>query len=203
MKTINDGRTLWNLETPITPQRFVWHVSYRSLEKGFLATPGDFSMRKKIRKEGLIYREDWAVFAHNGLVKPEYIYPFCIDHFSFGDSVNRVMKTMTNYDFWRIDTFELKNEWYVDPLMNSDIEKRYPKMNKHWFICTRQNIPPSALKLFTFKDDQIEEMGKIKVTEYDGVASVNFKDWKENLREHYDKKPIETLVDKTESLLAA
>ena len=76
-------------------------------------------------------------------------------------------------------------------------------MNKHWFICTRQNIPPSALKLFTFKDAQIEEMGKIKVTEYDGAASVNFKDWKENLREHYDKKPIETLVDKTESLLAA
>jgi hypothetical protein len=203
MKTINDGRTLWNLETPINPQRFVWHVSYRSLEKGFLATQGDFSMRKKIRKEGLIYREDWAVFAHNGLVKPEYIYPFCIDHFSFGETVNRVMKTMTNYDFWRIDTFELKNEWYVDPLMNCDIEKRYTKMNKHWFICTRQNIPPSALKLFTFKDAQIEEMGKIKVTEYDGAASVNFKDWKENLREHYDKKPTETLVDKTESLLAA
>ena len=199
--TILNGSTPWNLTKVINPKRYVWHTSYRSLKRTFTAIPGDFTLREKIRKEGLVYKKEWAVFAHNGLVKPEYIFPFCIDHFSFGDSVKTVMNTMTSYDFWRIDTLRLNEEWYVDPLMSSDIEKRYPKMNKHWFICTRQNIPPTALKLFTFKDDNLDDIGKLKINHYDGVTSVNFKKWTDNLTEHVWDNPLE--IENTKSLAKA
>lgn len=198
--TIMRGDTPWNLEKVLTPQRYVWHTTYRSLKRTFTAIPGDFTLREKIRKEGLIYKEAWAVFAHNGLVKPEYIFPFCIDHFSFGDSVKKVMNTMTSYDFWRIDTLRLNGEWYVDPLMSSDIEKRYPKMNKHWFICTKQNIPPTALKLFTFKEEDLDEIGKLKLNHYDGVTSVNFKKWTDNLVEHEWESPQENTLEYTKPL---
>ena len=201
--TINDGRNPWNLTTVINPKRYVWHISYRGLERSFRAKHGDFSLREKIRKEGLMYRKDWAVFAHNGLVKPEFVFPFCIDHFSFGDSVKVVMNTMTNYDFWRIDTLQLKKEWYIDPLMASDIEKRYPKMNKHLFICTRQAVPPSALKLFTFKEENLGEIGKLKLNHYDGVTSVNYLKWTDNLIEHNWENPQEIKNVNTESLAKA
>ena len=201
--TILSGSTPWNLTKVINPQRYVWHISYRSVQRSFRAIPGDFSLREKIRKEGLIYKKDWAVFAHNGLVKPEFIFPFCIDHFSFGDSVNTVMNTMTSYDFWRIDTMRLNGEWYVDPLMTSDIEKRYPKMNKHWFICTRQNIPPTALKLFTFKEENLDEIGKLKINHYDGVTSVNFKKWTDNLVEHIWENTQENTLENTKPLIQA
>jgi hypothetical protein len=111
------------------------------------------------------------------------------------------MDTMTSYDFWRIDTLQLNEEWYVDPLMTSDIEKRYPKMNKHWFICTRQNIPPTALKLFTFKDDNLDDIGKLKINHYDGVTSVNYKKWTDNLTEHVWDNPLE--IENTKSLAKA
>lgn len=198
--TILSGNIPWNLTTVINPKRYVWHISYRSVQRSFKAIPGDFSLREKIRKEGLIYRKDWAVFAHNGLVKPEFIFPFCIDHFSFGDSVKTVMDTMTSYDFWRIDTLHLNDEWYIDPLMTSDIEKRYPKMNKHWFICTKQNIPPTALKLFTFKDDNLDDIGKLRINHYDGVTSVNYKKWTDNLVEHVWENLQEIKIENTKSL---
>ena len=201
--TINDGNNPWNLTTVINPKRYVWHTSYRSLERSFRAKPGDFSLREKIRKEGLIYRKDWAVFAHNGLVKPEFVFPFCVDHFSFGDSVKTVMETMTSYDFWRIDTLLLNEEWYIDPLMSSDIDKRYPIMKKDMFICTRQNIPTSALKLFTFKDENLDEIGKLKLNHYDGVTSVNFKRWTDNLTEHIWEQPEKNIFENTKPLIAA
>lgn len=201
--TINDGSNPWNLTTVINPKRYVWHTTYRSLKRSFTAIPGDFTLREKIRKEGLIYKVDWAVFAHNGLVKPEFIFPFCIDHFSFGDSVKTVMNTMTSYDFWRIDTLFLNAEWYIDPLMSSDIDNRYPKMKKDMFICTQQNIPPTALKLFTFKEEHLDEIGKLKLNHYDGVTSVNFKKWTDNLVEHVWENPQEKTLENTKLLFQA
>jgi hypothetical protein len=198
--TINDGSNPWNLTTVINPQRYVWHITYRSIQKSFRAIPGDFTLREKIRKEGLIYKKDWAVFAHNGLVKPEFIFPFCIDHFSFGDSVKTVMNTMTSYDFWRIDTLFLNAEWFIDPLMSSDIDNRYPKMKKDMFICTQQNIPPTALKLFTFKEEHLDEIGKLKLNHYDGVTSVNFKKWTDNLVKHVWENQQENTLENTKPL---
>ena len=74
MKTnvIYDGCNPWYLENEIKPNRYVWHVTYRSVNRSFLAIPGDFSLREKIRREGLVYNKNWALFAHNELVKPEY-----------------------------------------------------------------------------------------------------------------------------------
>jgi hypothetical protein len=201
--TIMHGDTPWNLEKVLTPQRYVWHTSYRDLKRSHRPPDSDFGLREKIRREGLICRENWAVFANNGLIKPEFIFPFCIDHFSFCDTVQVVMNTMTRYDFWRIDTEVYKGEWFVDPLMTCDIEKRYQRMNKHWFVCTLGNIPPSALKLFTFENTAIEEIGKYKVNYTHGAANVSIKQWTDNLVEHVWESPQENTLEYTKPLFQA
>ena len=204
--TIKDGSSQWNLEKVLKTNRYLWHTSYRDLRHSHYPPAGDFGLRKKILKEGLICNDldKWAIFANNGLSKPQFLFPFCIDHFAFGDSEKRIMgNMMTGYDFWRIDTLLYTEPWYIDPKMEAGIKNSYTRLNKYRYLCTKNNIPPSALKLFTFKETNLDEIGKIKISFSDGAASASANRWQDNLTPHIweDETLNTTLI--TKPLIAA
>lgn len=204
--TIKDGSSQWNLEKVLKPQRYLWHVTTKEIRLGFQRTEDPFGLRKKILKEGLICNdfEKWALFANNGLTKPQFLFPFCIDHFMFGDGVKRIMENMmTDYDFWRIDTLLYNGDWYIDPKMEAGIKKTYTRLNKYWYLCTKNNIPPSALTLFTFKETNLNEIGKLKLNFSDGAASVSTNRWQDNLTPHIWEDDTLGTLKPTKPLLAA
>lgn len=49
------------------------------------------------------------------------------------------------YDFWRIDTFDLKKDWFLD---NGGMNDFYYGSQFPFLVVTFDNIPPTALKGF-------------------------------------------------------
>lgn len=119
---------------PVVPQRFVWHVGARS-------TP---ETRASIERFGLLagFSQFDCVFANNQSVDLEYFFPFVL----YG--VDETMPSEGTYnapavDIWRIDTSLCAARWYTDPNM---LEERQGL--PYWYICTRENIPPVALRRY-------------------------------------------------------
>ena len=151
-----------NYALKVKPNRFVYHVSFESV-------------RKSILKNGLIgnpkeingYRN--AIFAHNSAIPNYNWYPFCFDACYFWDSSIKFNNPTDDfayhmekqgYDFWKIDTWKLKKEWFVDDIGMNDF---YEGSNYPFLIVTFDNIPPSALQRYKFHPEH-------KVTKFDGVA---------------------------------
>ena len=153
-----------NYSLKVKPRRFVYHVSRSShresiLKKGLVGCP------RKING----FRN--AIFAHNNPIPDYGWYPFCFDvgsswdySIDFEDPVDSFAYQMekNGYDFWRIDTWEFKKEWFLDDVGMNDFYEgsRYP-----FLIVTFDNIPPTALKRFKFHAEP-------KVIRLDGVTHV-------------------------------
>jgi len=120
---------------PIVPQRFVWHVDHRS-------TP---ATRASIQRFGLVagFSVYDRVFANNQSVDLEFFYPFVLDGLDRAFPMFTSEYHAPNMDIWRIDTSLCSARWHIDPYMIT--EYRGPAS---WYICTRDNIPPAALRLY-------------------------------------------------------
>lgn len=64
------------------------------------------------------------------------------------------------YDFWRIDTWKIKHEWFLD---NVGMQDFYGGSQYPFMIVAFNEIPAHALTLFTFHGEPEVSMG-------DGVA---------------------------------
>ena len=151
-----------NYALKVKPRRFIYHVTCSShresiLKKGLIGCP------KKING----FRN--AIFAHNSPMPDYSWYPFCFDagwgwdySIKFEDPVDSFAHQMeqNGYDFWRIDTWNFKKEWFLDDVGMDDFYEgsRFP-----FLIVTFDNIPPTALKRFRFHAEP-------KVINLDGVA---------------------------------
>lgn len=136
-----------NYTLPVKTNRFLYHVSYSCnresiLEKGLIGCP------KKIND----FTD--AIFAHNSAIPDYRWYPFCFDvdwdwdySIKFDDPFDDFAYQMekNGYDFWRIDTWQLKNKWFLDNIGMDVFHEgsRYPLL-----VVTFENIPPTALKRY-------------------------------------------------------
>jgi hypothetical protein len=153
-----------NYTLPVRTNRFLYHVSYSSnresiFKKGLIGCP------KKIN--------DFtnAIFAHNSSIPDYGWYPFCFDvgwewdySVKFDDPVDDFAYQMekNGYDFWRIDTWQLKNKWFLDDIGMDDFYEgsQYPL-----FVVTFENIPPTVLKRYKIHAEP-------KIIRFNGVAHI-------------------------------
>lgn len=153
-----------NYTLPVKTNRFLFHVS---LKKN----------RKSILKKGLIGHPEEingytnAVFAHNSSIPAYRWYPFCFDvdwywdySMTFDDPMDDFAYQMkkNGYDFWRIDTWQLKNRWFLDNVGMNDF---YEGSNYPLFVVTFDNIPPYALKRYKIHAEP-------KIIRLNGVAHI-------------------------------
>lgn len=156
-----------NYTLKVKTNRFIYHVSLSCL-------------RKSILKNGLLgyacemYGFRNAIFAHNSAIPDYRWFPFCFDAcFPWENSVNFInsednfesfayLTDKYGYDFWRIDTWKIKNEWFLDDIGMDDFFEgsKYP-----FFVVTFDDIPPSALKRYEFHPEH-------KVIKLDGAAHI-------------------------------
>lgn len=81
-------------------------------------------------------------------------YPIIFD-IDWYDTSYKLNDILALYSFWRIDTSKLNFDWFVDPIMESDLDilntdEEFLKPEN--FLCTKNIIPNSVLKLFKFKE---------------------------------------------------
>jgi hypothetical protein len=139
---------------PVITNRYLWHLKYNVHQS-------DLS----VAANGLICSENYAVFAHNCLNDFELLYPYLYDQ-------NRFNMSLEDYSFWRIDTHLLdNNEWFVDPNMKVELRFRNYRAKPINYLCTLNNIPNTALKLFNFNRNRYESKN-VFVNINEGVANV-------------------------------
>jgi hypothetical protein len=152
---------------PIVPSRYVWHVD------GTWYDRGNDLRRFSISSQGLLckYSKCKAVFANNGLTSIASFFPYVDDRYDDWMFRNFFRKDMTPFeemlkiDFWRIDTHTFNGIWYIDPNIKNDIipfENGESPVN---YICTPVDIPPRALKMYSFNlDVYIKKLPKLMMT---------------------------------------
>jgi len=153
-----------NYTLPVRTNRFLYHVS-------------DSHNRERILKMGLIGCPKKingftnAIFAHNSSIPDYSWYPFCFDvgwdwdySVKFDDPVNDFAYQMekNGYDFWRIDTWQLKNKWFLD---NIGMDDFYEGSQYPLFVVTFENIPPTVLKRYKIHAEP-------KIIRFNGVAHI-------------------------------
>jgi hypothetical protein len=119
----------------VAPQRFVWHVCSRS----------DAKTRASIERFGLLpgFSQYDCVFANNQSEHLARFFPFALYGVSEPEMYTGIYVAPA-YDIWRIDTDLCAARWYVDPNMLDERQRGGP----YWYICTRQSIPPVALRRY-------------------------------------------------------
>lgn len=141
---------------PVVPQRFVWHVCYNSTAEKLAS----------IERFGLLagFSEYGCVFANNQSLDLERFFPYVLygvcEAERYGASYSA-----PDHDIWRIDTSLCAAQWHVDPNMLEENQRGLPS----WYICTRENIPPVALRRYRLLPTWEE---RFLVRRGSGVASV-------------------------------
>lgn len=120
---------------PVVPQRFVWHVC-RSTE----------DERASIERFGLLagFSQYDCVFANNQSVDLESFFPFVLYGVCEAYTYYGAPYSAPDHDIWRIDTSLCDAQWFIDPNMINE----YRTGPRSWYICTRENIPPAALRRY-------------------------------------------------------
>ncbi|MEI7463416.1 MAG: hypothetical protein WCK03_03410 [Candidatus Taylorbacteria bacterium] len=137
---------------PIVPDRYIWHLTYPCCD-------GVENLRSfSIASEGLRVSRNrcgCAVFAHNRLYSISQFYPFIFDYNDLTMSFGGLPAPSSNVlysDFWKIDTHAYKGKWYIDPNMKNDFSI-WDGMQPINFICTPEDVPSCALKLYKLTMD--------------------------------------------------
>lgn len=138
----------------ITTNRFLFHVSHPS-------------NRSSILKEGLVVHQKTnslipnGIYAHNAIQEPNFSwYPFSF----FGEyNSNDLLGIcpLKFYDYWRIDTSLLPNEWYLDHAATEDYKLINHTDPKNLFTYSPHNIPISALKLYRFQQEKLKQISGV------------------------------------------
>lgn len=131
----------------ITTNRFLFHVSHPSNRFAILKN-GLVVLNKK---DSLIPN---GIYAHNSIQEPNFSwYPFSF----FGEyDSNELLGIcpLKFYDYWRIDTSLISNEWYLDHAASEDYKLINHTNPKKLFTYSPENIPLVALKLYRFQQEK-------------------------------------------------
>lgn len=131
----------------IKPNRFLFHVSHPSNRLAILKN-GLLVLNKK---DSLIPN---GIYAHNTNQEPNFSwYPFAFIG-EYDNSLFQDLCPVKHYDYWRIDTSLLPNEWYLDHAATDDYQLIYYSNPKHLFVYSLEKIPVNALKLFRFQQEK-------------------------------------------------
>ena len=138
-----------NYTSKIQPRRYVYHLTHSENR--------EFILRKGLKANSSKGFYKNAVFAHNTNQLTHYWYPYVMDQYDimFG-MVKQKVKLMNfaswleqdfvtmKYDIWRIDTYALNKNWFVDDIAINNFLNgiKYP-----YYVMTYGDIPPSALML--------------------------------------------------------
>ncbi len=110
------------------------------------------------------FSELGCVFANNQSSDLECFYPYTL----YGLCESRAFTgefLAPDDDIWRVDTARCNARWFIDPFMRKE-GQRGPSL---WYIYTRANILPTALRRFRVLPSLVE---RSMVVENDGVTSV-------------------------------
>jgi hypothetical protein len=148
----------------IKTNRYLFHVSHPTNREG-------------IQNYGLFVNEkDYSVipngvYAHNLLTQPDYNwYPFVM----FGDYDSGCINDndpLKLYDFWRIDTQKIENDWFIDYAARYDFGPEMGYDPKDMYVYTDKDVSIRALQLFRLQNDQFWEFEGIKgAVHYRGIG---------------------------------
>ena len=124
------------MEKKIRVNRYVFHVTYPSHRYSIL----NHGIRQS-KKDYFNIPE--AVYAHNSQLPTIFWYPMILDY-----------TEPEGYDFWRIDTKLLGEQWYVDQVMLSTCKSAGYGTYDRLFIYTKAHVPAECLTLFTHQRPQ-------------------------------------------------
>jgi hypothetical protein len=161
----------------ITPNRFVWHISYPCY-------------RSSILNKGIIPEKDKTglVFVNNQIEDPHLLWPIAYDDgpLCYGWDVYGEEKLFSEYDFWRIDCqIAGFNGYRIDPYLPAqEVRCGWRDLAKdEYYLCRQEAIPSNAIKLFKYRPKSFKKLKQflpgykglripLKYKEYSGVVSV-------------------------------
>jgi hypothetical protein len=149
-------------QTPVKTSRYLWHI-----------TENNETTNLYIAAKGLVARKNYAVFAHNNIYKFNYTYPYFLDINEFNNDNLFLVDgyQFTEYSFWRIDTQLANTNWFIDPNMADDYLFYAPNLSPKNYVCSLNNIPNKALKLFNFDRNRYVNKSPF-ISYYSGVATI-------------------------------
>jgi hypothetical protein len=135
--------------TKIKTHRYLYHVAHPIFRKGILK----WGLLTHGRENSIIPE---GVYAHNLLSKPTYSwYPFLIfGHYDmelgkmYGDEPLRL------YDYWRIDTYLIENDWFIDYAMKDEYSILDNGDPGNMYVYTTKDVSIRALTLFRFQNQE-------------------------------------------------
>jgi len=150
-------------QKPVQTSRYLWHIKY-----------GVYDTDLQIAAYGLNCPKKYAVFAHSNIFSFMKTYPYCLDIWDFEIQTIDFCRQFDIYSFWRIDTRLANVDWFIDPNMFDDVQSESCKsegFNYKNYVCSLNNIPNYALKLFKYDRDRYAYKRPF-ITRGDGVVSV-------------------------------
>lgn len=138
-----------SLDHLIKTHRYVFHVAHPACREGIMS----WGLLAHGRKNSCIPK---GVYAHNLNTQPNgdwypFVYPFQVDLDLEGIVGNSIVRA---YDYWRIDTCILKNDWLVDSAAREDFKPYLGYDPRHMYVYTPQDVPLRALTLFRFQQEK-------------------------------------------------
>ena len=151
--------------TKIKTHRYLFHVAHPAFREGIL-------------KWGLLAKEkDYSiipngVYAHNLLSKPTYDwYPFVLIG-DYDDELGTIYgnEPLRLYDYWRIDTHQINNEWFIDYAARGDFKGALGYDPKSIYVYTNKDVSLRSLTLFRFQNEETWEFkGEKGAIHYRGI----------------------------------
>ncbi|MFN5936835.1 MAG: hypothetical protein ACK43L_02155 [Sphingobacteriales bacterium] len=177
----HDSSIRFSKSKGIRPNRFIWHLSYPV-------------HRESILEYGILPGLDNGLcFANNQVMNPDSLWPivyndssymFNYDAYSTQEEAFKVLdeERFSVHDYWRIDSNIAGYYGYrVDPFQPAEIASIfYRGVSDGDYICRKEPIPSTALKLFNYKPHSIDhyrsflydEISALVYEEHDGSVSI-------------------------------
>jgi hypothetical protein len=151
----------------IKTHRYLFHVAHPAFRKGILKwgllTNG---------KENSVIPE--GVYAHNLLSKPTldwYPFVWCYEFEIFYPFEKMLMgDPLREFDYWRIDTHQINNEWFIDYAARGDFKGVLGYDPKSMYVYTNKDVSLRSLTLFRFQNEETWEFkGEKGAIHYRGI----------------------------------
>jgi hypothetical protein len=142
----------------IKTNRYVWHVA-------------SMASYLTIREFGLLNWDDSInrVYAHQYLRHPMGLYPFVFDGFFTATIEDELSICLV-----RIDTHQLKKQWYLDPsrfeIEWTSEDGYWSHHNLHQYVCVEGRVPPEVLDFYAYSLER--ERPELQIWENNGVTHV-------------------------------
>jgi hypothetical protein len=137
--------------TKIKTHRFLFHVAHPFFREGILK----WGLLTHGRENSIIPK---GVYAHNLLSKPTHDwYPFVWGiEFEIYYPFEKMLigSSLREFDYWRIDTHQIDNEWFIDYAARGDFRSELGYDPKKMYVYTNKDVSLRALTLFRFQNEE-------------------------------------------------